>query len=281
MSRRHILFECEGSVLAGTVDQAPGARGLLIVTGGNEVRGGAWNGQAQFAAKVAAAGYPVMRFDRRGVGDSEGTNLGFSDSAPDIAAALRAFQEACPHLAQVIALGNCDAASALMLAGGAGFDGLALANPWSFDDAAPVAVKTETVSEADVSELTPPPPAAPHMTPAMLRRHYWNRLKDPAAIWRLLTGKVELKQMAGSLQEAAAPPPPAPTLAGDMAAGIAHFVWPIRFLIAERDRTGQAFLDTWPKGDARVRKCAGASHSFVEAQAQQWLLDQVLDMLRL
>ena len=92
MSRRHLVFACEGSRLAGTLDEAGGATGLLIVSGGNEVRAGAWNGQAQFAARIAAAGFPVLRFDRRGCGDSEGPNGEFRASAPDIAAALAAFR---------------------------------------------------------------------------------------------------------------------------------------------------------------------------------------------
>ncbi len=56
----------------GTLDDAPGTTGLLIVSGGNEVRAGAFAGQARLAAEIAAAGHPVFRFDRRGVGDSTG-----------------------------------------------------------------------------------------------------------------------------------------------------------------------------------------------------------------
>ncbi|RZA26755.1 MAG: hydrolase 1, exosortase A system-associated, partial [Proteobacteria bacterium] len=51
MTRRHITFDCEGANLAGTIDDAPGKVGLLLVTGGNETRGGAFSGQAQLAAK--------------------------------------------------------------------------------------------------------------------------------------------------------------------------------------------------------------------------------------
>ena len=148
MSRRHLTFACEGSLLAGTLDEAPGETGLLIVTGGNETRAGAWNGQAQLAARIAAAGHPVLRFDRRGCGDSEGPNSGFAASGPDIAAALAAFRAECPRLSRVVAMGNCDAASALMLAKGEGFDALILSNPW-------------TIEEPDAA---PPPDAALMMT---------------------------------------------------------------------------------------------------------------------
>ena len=259
MTRRHFTFGCEGSSLAATLDVASGSTGLLIVTGGNEVRSGAWNGQARFAAQIAAVGYPVLRFDRRGVGDSEGGNGGFRSSAADITAARAAFRQECPQVTRVVAWGNCDAASALMLAGGTGCDGLVLSNPWTIEDTA----------------------AEP--APAVLRDHYRKRLADPAAIKRLLTGKVSLGKLAASLLGAAKPVPSAPPLTGlvgEMAAGIEGFAGPVRFLIAERDRTAQAFLAAWPKDDPRVWRCADATHSFVEPHPRQWLAERLLDALK-
>ena len=91
MSRLHLTFECADTTLAGTLDTAMGSSGLLLVTGGNEVRSGAFSGQAALAARIAAAGFPVFRFDRRGVGDSGGENLGFRKSMRDIECALAAF----------------------------------------------------------------------------------------------------------------------------------------------------------------------------------------------
>lgn len=249
------MFECEGSLLAGTIDEAEGAFGLLLVTGGNEIRSGAWSGQAQFAARIAAAGHPVFRFDRRGVGDSEGPNGGFRSSAPDIAAALAAFRREAPQLARVAGLGNCDAASALMLAGGAGLDALVLSNPW-------------TIEEPDAA-----------LPPEALRAHYRKRLGDPAAIRRLLTGQVSLGKLARSLLGAAAPAPALSGLAQEMAEGIAGFAGPIRFLCADSDRTAQAFLASWDRKDPRLRLCADATHSYVESHARDWLVEQVMEVL--
>ena len=129
MKRLHLTFHCEGSTLAATLDTAPLTTGLLLVSGGNEIRSGAFRGQARLAQTIAKRGFPVFRYDRRGVGDSEGENLGFEHSAPDTRAALEAFRAIAPQINRVVALGNCDAASALMLAGGAGCDGLVLSNP--------------------------------------------------------------------------------------------------------------------------------------------------------
>ena len=113
--RRLVNFSCEGQSLSGTLDSALSKTGLLVVSGGNEIRIGAHRGMAKLAGDVAAAGHPVFRFDRRGIGDSEGENGGFTKSGPDIAAAIAAFRDACPELIRIVAFGNCDAASALLL----------------------------------------------------------------------------------------------------------------------------------------------------------------------
>ncbi|TNE32320.1 MAG: hydrolase 1, exosortase A system-associated, partial [Alphaproteobacteria bacterium] len=134
MSRQHVSFDCGGSQLAGTLDTAPGTSGLLIVTGGNEIRSGTYSGQARLAEAIAKAGFPVFRFDRRGVGDSEGENRGFRHSREDILAANAAFRELCPQVNRVVAFGNCDAASALMLMFGDMCDALVLSNPWTFEE---------------------------------------------------------------------------------------------------------------------------------------------------
>ena len=256
MSRRHLTFACEGATLAGTLDAADGDAGLLLVTGGNELRAGAWAGQAQLAARLAREGFPVLRFDHPGVGDSEGTNIGFRHRAQGIAAALTAFRAACPQLTRIAGLGNCDAASTLMLAEGAGLDALILSNPW-------------TIEQDDA----PPPPEA-------LRDHYRRRLADPRAILRLLSGKVSPAKLLASLRDALRPAPPPPGLAQEMAAGIADFAGDVRFLVAERDRTAQAFLAAWDRTDPRIRRCPEASHSYVEAPARDWLAAQVIEILR-
>jgi hypothetical protein len=113
-----------------------------------------------------------------------------------------------------------------------------------------------------------------------VRAHYLRRLTSPSAVWRLLTGKVELGKLAGSLVEAVKPDGPPSTLAQQMAAGISEFSGPVTILLAERDRTAQAFLASWDKADPRLRKCPEASHSFVEPPARIWLQGQLLAALR-
>ncbi|MBO9499671.1 MAG: hydrolase 1, exosortase A system-associated [Novosphingobium sp.] len=255
MSRRHLAFACGRAALAGTLDAADGTTGLLIVSGGNETRAGAFGGQAQLAARIAAAGYPVFRFDRRGVGDSEGDNLGFRHSAPDIAAALAAFREAAPQLSRIAGFGNCDAASALMLLGGNGFDALILANPWTIED----------------DSGTPQPEA--------VRARYAGKLRDPREIRRLLTGGVSLGKLARGIRQALRPAPPPSGLGVAIAAGLARFTGPTAILLAGRDRTAQVFAATWDSGDPRLALCPGASHAFAEAEARNWLFERVTEQL--
>ena len=168
--------------------------------------------------------------------------------------------------AQQASAHDATGASALMLAGGAGADGLILSNPWTF----------EHDTSADGEETA----EAPEMPAGALRAHYRSRLANPAAIKRLLTGQISLGSLFGSLLAMLRPAAPPSSLAQNMAAGIAGFTRPVAFLIAEKDRTAQAFLGGWPKADGRVKLCPGASHSFVEEASQEWLVAQVLGVLK-
>ncbi len=262
MSRSHFGFVCEGAALAASLDVPEGAQartGLLIVSGGNEIRAGAAASQALLATRIAGAGHAVLRFDRRGIGDSEGNNAGFRGSAPDIAAALAEFRRRQPGLGRIVAYGNCDAASALMLAGGGlsetgRVDALVLANPWTFEeDNAGPSVRA-------------------------LRVHYRKRLTNLAALERLVTGKVSLVKMIRSLVRLTRPAPPPSTLTMAMRAGLEGFAGGVRILVAGHDYTAQAFVEAWGK-DARIVTCAEADHNFSGDAAGDWLAMRLLAML--
>ncbi|MEP2180272.1 MAG: hydrolase 1, exosortase A system-associated [Marinomonas sp.] len=266
MSRLHLPFACGSCALAGTLDTAPGSAGLLIVTGGNELRSGAFSGQAELAASIAKAGFPVFRYDRRGIGDSEGENRGFRKSSKDIAAALEAFRAMAPSLNRVIALGNCDAASALMLAGGAGCDGLILSNPW-------------TIEESDHGDASGSSDGS-NLSSGAIRSRYLEKLRNPSEIWRLLRGGVDLRKLAGGLAAGMRTDPSDNTLAREIGAGIDGFTGPISILLASADRTAQEFERHWDKKDPRIQRCEGASHAYVEPHAREWFKAEVLKALR-
>jgi exosortase A-associated hydrolase 1 len=262
MSRHSHTFGCGKLLLAATLDTAPGGTGLMIVSGGNEIRSGAFGGQADMAARIASAGFPVFRFDRRGIGDSEGENRGFRQSAKDITAALDAFRAMAPQMSRVVAFGNCDAASALMLAGGAGCEGLVLSNPWTIEQ-----------DEGDSATDDTPPPAA-------IRARYLEKLKNPREIMRLLGGGVNLSKLGRGLVRSIRPASPPSSLAQDMRDGIASFPGDIRILLAAADRTAQVFEAAWDKSDPRIHRCQGAGHAYVEPEHRDWLQAQILAALR-
>ncbi len=141
--RRLLTFDCEGATLGGSLDAAEGKTGLLIVTGGSQTRIGSHRMFERLAAAVAAAGHPCFRFDRRGVGDSEGDDPGYRGSSADLLAAVQAFRAVCPGVERIVGFGLCDGGTALSLFGAqAGLDALLLANPWLVEaetDAPPAA----------------------------------------------------------------------------------------------------------------------------------------------
>ena len=254
--RRLITFPCAGETLAATLDAgtAAGDTGILIVSGGNELRIGAHRGMAELAARLAAAGMPVLRFDRRGIGDSTGDNGGWESSAADIAAAAAAFRNAT-EVTRIVGFGNCDAATALALFGGV--DALVLANPWLGDGADAL------------------PPAA------AIRSRYAERLRDPRALFRLVTGGVSIAKLARGLRKVVATPSQSP-LAERMAQALTAFPGPVTLLLASRDNTAIGFRAAWQgaafaqlRGRIALHEHDTASHSFQHPADKDWLFGRL------
>jgi exosortase A-associated hydrolase 1 len=252
--RRLIDFACAGERLLGTLDEARGESGLLIVSGGNEVRSGAHRGMALLAARLAAADVPVFRFDRRGVGDSSGENGGFLSTAPDIAAAAATFA-AETGVRRLVAFGNCDAATALALLGDcAGIDRLILANPWVIEGGGDL------------------PPAA------AIRARYAANIRDPKAWLRLATGGVNIAKLArgiGKLRQT--PATGGAMLAARLIAALHNWGERATILLATGDATAIAYRDAVKHAGlvAPVVTLRSASHSFAPPGDAEWLFDQI------
>nr|WP_026091277.1 hydrolase 1, exosortase A system-associated [Blastomonas sp. AAP53] len=271
--RQHFTFDCAGETLTATLDGADGSSGLLIVSGGNEIRSGAHAGMAALAAAVAAAGHPVMRYDRRGIGDSSGGNAGFESSADDIAAAVLAMRARVPSLTRLVAFGNCDAASSLALYGpAAGIDALILANMWTLE--------TES-DEADETE------AAATMTAGAIRSRYLAKLKDPRELWRLASGGVNLGKLVRGLRQATAKAQ-VTGLAARLGQALAATPLPTKLLVAEHDRTALWFLEHWDSEaftparanpNLTMARLDSGSHSFASAYDKAWLRERILEAL--
>lgn len=261
-----LVYVCEGVVCVASLHPASGSTGVLLVSGGQDARAGAHGWQRDLATGLARNGYPILRFDRRGVGDSAGPRTSYRESRPDLLAALEAFRTHAPHVSRVIGLGNCDAATALILFGREiGIDGLVLLNPWLVP-----------------SEENLPPPAA-------IRARYRSRLTDPAAWRRLVRGEIDLRKAVHGLGRAARSA--SNTLAGEVATALTSpNAPPAELVLAQRDATALACASLWrtssfrqARDRVRVTTIDTGSHSFGgEADAEQLLtvVTTVLSRLR-
>lgn len=136
MTESVLQFECEGSQLIGILHRPEAdakSVGVVIVIGGPQYRVGSHRQFTLMARQLSQAGFPVLRFDYRGMGDSAGELRGFEYVDADIRAAIDALLLAMPQLSGVVLWGLCDAASACLMYGSredARVLGLILANPW-------------------------------------------------------------------------------------------------------------------------------------------------------
>lgn len=166
-------FNCEGDALVGVIHHGDANRdlGLLtIVAGGPQYRGGCGRQLTELGRRLAQEGIHVMRFDHRGVGDSEGSFRGFEDMLEDLRAAIATFRQRVPALKRIVLYGGCDAASAALI-NAYQLDGVVAiiaANPWI----------TTTASQQSAR-----------------RRHYWQRLSDVIFWKKLFSGQYGLSTL--------------------------------------------------------------------------------------
>jgi exosortase A-associated hydrolase 1 len=177
--QRVLRFSCRDCWLIGVLHlpEQPLSRGVLIVTGGPQYRIGSHRQFVLLAQHLAQAGIPVMRFDYRGMGDSQGDARDFEQVEDDIAAAAGQFFQAVPELKELVLWGLCDGATAAAFYAPRDrrVRGLILLNPW---------VRTEQGQAS-----------------ATLRHYYVARLRD-ADFWRkLASGAVEFRRSLRSLAQ--------------------------------------------------------------------------------
>lgn len=277
-SEQVVTFACAGEQMLGILALPEQAQkiGVLLLVGGPQYRVGSHRQFLLLARTLAAAGYPTMRFDYRGMGDSEGDLRHFEAVNDDIAAAIAAFQAHCPQVTKLVLWGLCDAASSALLYWDAVKDarviGLVLLNPW---------VRSET-----------------SLARAHIKHYYGQRLLQ-AEFWRkLLTGKLGLGRaiggFIGSLNSArqdkrSAVATESLPFQKRMARGLATFPGTVLLLLSGNDYTAKEFLETvkadsaWAAalGQPSVTRVdiAEADHTFSSAEwrgqveniTRQWL----------
>ena len=129
-----VVFDCEGCRLIGivTLPETNAEAGVIIVVGGPQYRAGSHRQFTLLARHLAHQGIASIRFDYRGMGDSEGDMRNFENVDADIRAAIDALMQRVPTVSRVALWGLCDAASAALYYGHTDtrVSDLILLNPW-------------------------------------------------------------------------------------------------------------------------------------------------------
>jgi exosortase A-associated hydrolase 1 len=221
-----LSFDCAGDCLYGvaSVPDSPAARGVIIVVGGPQYRAGSHRQFTLLARALAAQGIAVLRFDVRGMGDSEGTARPFEDIGADLDAAITAFMAQVPAVREVVLWGLCDGASAAALYAhrDSRIVGLALLNPW---------VRTEAGAAT-----------------ATIRHYYRARLFDKAFWHKLASGKFDagaaVRSALGLAKTAlTAPPATSAALPEQVYQGLTGFRGQLLVMLSGADLTAQEFAD--------------------------------------
>lgn len=231
MNERVLRFNCEGETLFGILAEpgeaaSPGV-GVLIVVGGPQYRVGSHRQFVVLARALAEAGWPALRFDYRGMGDSTGAPRTFESVTADLQAAIAALLSTRPELQRVVIWGLCDAASAALLYVEAQQDprvaGLVLLNPW--------VRSAESLAQTHV------------------KHYYWQRLRQPEfwaklarggigrAAWQGLVSNLRLARARGRQPAAGSPR----RFQDRMASGLGRFTGPTLLMISTEDYTAKEF----------------------------------------
>lgn len=181
-----LVFSCGDAWLAGIISRPPRPlqRGVLVVVGGPQYRAGSHRQFTLLCRALAGRGIAAMRFDYRGMGDSEDEMREFEDILPDIHAAIDHFFMRVPELREVVIWGLCAAASAALFYAHQDprVTGLVLLNPW---------VRT-----------------AAGIAKTQLKHYYWSRLTDQEFWRKVVRGEFALataaRSFAGTLMAAIA-----------------------------------------------------------------------------
>ncbi len=234
--------------------------GVVIVVGGPQYRVGSHRQFVLLARALAAQGVAVLRFDYRGMGDSDGTARTFEDVDTDIRAAIDALLIALPSVGRVYLWGLCDGASAALMYAPSDtrIAGLVLLNPW---------VRTEA-----------------GLARAYVETYYLDRLRDPEFWKKLFTGRLALAQSIRefcanwlrSRQVGKMVSTPVLTFTDRMLLAMSSWKGPALIILSGRDVTAAEFR-TWATisdahrqgfhaGDVEWFEIAAANHTFSSAE---------------
>jgi exosortase A-associated hydrolase 1 len=228
------ILECGGQRLLAIIHPAarPSSTGVVIVVGGPQYRVGSHRQFVSTARTLARAGYPVLRFDYRGMGDSDGDARAFDSVADDIRTAVDHLV-ATQRVSEVVLFGLCDAASASLMfcPTDPRVRGLILLNPW---------VRT-TDGEARSFRH--------YYIERLLSRSFWR--KAILGQWRAVdSARALLKTLASSRSKGRPDGDGAAPFIVRMYEGLAAFKGEALVLLSSGDLTAREFVDWCARNQA-------------------------------
>jgi uncharacterized protein len=274
-----VIFPVAGEQLVGIVARPdlPVDHGVLIIVGGPQYRVGSHRQFLLLSRHLASEGYPSLRFDCRGMGDSSGAMRGFEEISEDIGAAIDAFQLACPLVKSIILWGLCDAASAALLYFHATRDsrvaGMALLNPWVRSEA--------SLAQTQIKH---------YYRQRLLQREFWGKLFN-GNMQLLKSVRDLLKNVIQARGRQISSANTSRSFQEQMAEGLRQFSGEVLLILSGQDYTAKEFLEFVRSNDAwsglidatNVRRIdlEPADHTFsskslrlsVESATLSWLAD--------
>jgi exosortase A-associated hydrolase 1 len=258
-AERFLVLDCHGeqcmAVYSPPQDAASSRAdlGVVIVVGGPQYRVGSHRQFVLLARNLADSGIPVVRFDYRGMGDSDGEARTFESIEDDVAAAVGALERESGR-SRIVLWGLCDGASAALMyaASDARIAGVVAVNPWA---------------------RTPQGEARTRL------QHYYIKRIASLEFWRKVFARgVDIKRGADDLLDAIKGVSSKPSSAADirylqrMHEGWRRFGGSVLFLLSGQDYTAREF-ESWIASDAdlgnrlRMSRCEvqrfeDADHTF-------------------
>lgn len=113
-----LIIDCDGAGQIGILHKPERCKKtaiVVVVAGGPQYRVGCARQIIVWCRRLASEGYPVLRFDYRGFGDSAGAFKGFEHIDDDIKSAVDEIHKHIADIDEIVLWAECNAASALMM----------------------------------------------------------------------------------------------------------------------------------------------------------------------
>ena len=275
-SEEAVVFACAGDMLVGILakPEIPFDTGIVVIVGGPQYRAGSHRQFVRLSRSLAAAGYAALRFDYRGMGDSEGHARDFETVRADVCSAIDSLQECLPTVKKIVLWGLCDGASAALLyydeTQDSRISGLCLLNPW---------VRSElSLARTQIRH---------YYTQRLLQKEFWIKFLSGKLALGALTGFAQKLRLSTSSKRLLTTAPLA--FQQRMASACLSFSGRQLLILSSEDYTAKEFMQhtsedyVWNNALAKrhiVRHIVqGADHTFSDAKSDAMVQNLTLEWL--